>query len=104
MALTTRQRIDIFLSEQDREEEFSSSYLDMMAEDAEAIVCHYRNTDVIEQKYVPVAAKIANYWIEKLGYMGASNLSENGVSRTYETGDIPNSLLRQITPVAVVID
>lgn len=103
MALTTRQRIDIFLSEQDRGEEFSSSYLDMIAEDAESVINYYRHTDSLEPEYAALAAKIAIYWIEKLGYQGASSLSENGVSRTYETGDVPNSILRQIAPAAVVV-
>lgn len=75
----------------------------MLCEDAEGVVCHFRGTEVIEPKYVPVAARIAMYWVEKLGYMGAKDISENGVSRNYEVGDVPQSLLRLITPIAVVV-
>lgn len=99
--MTTRQRIDAVILAQGMEEGvFPSPYLDMLAEDAESVVCHFRGTDEIEPKYIPVAARIANYWLEKTGYMGASSVSENGVSRNYETGDVPNSLLRLISPAA----
>lgn len=103
MAMTTRQRLDVMLSAQGGLPSIPDAYLDLLAEDAEQVVCHYRNTDVIEPKYIPVAARIANYWLEKTGYRGASSISESGISRSYETGDVPDSLLRQITPTATVI-
>lgn len=100
---TTRERIDTVLAAQHREGVFPDDYLDMVAADAENVVNHIRNTDVIEPWFIPVASRIAIYWIEKLGYNGAKDISENGISRNYEQGDVPNSLLRQIPPSAVVI-
>lgn len=101
--MTTRERIDTVLTAQHREDMFPDEYLDMMAADAENVVNHVRSTETIEPRFVPVASRIAIYWIEKLGYMGAKDISENGVSRNYETGDVPNSLLRLITPAAVTV-
>lgn len=54
-------------------------------------------------KYDAVHVEIAAYMINKRGAEGEVSHSENGVSRTYEDGDIPPSLLRAITPVAGVL-
>ena len=54
---------------------------------------------VLQRAYVEIAA----YMINKRGAEGEVSHSENGVSRTYEDGDIPPSLLRAITPVVGVL-
>lgn len=54
-------------------------------------------------KYDAVHVEIAAYMINKRGAEGEVSHSENGVSRTYEDGDIPPSLLRAITPVVGVL-
>lgn len=101
--MTTRERLDVLLSSVDGGGTFTEAYLDMLCADAEQVVNHYRNTTTIESRYVPVASRIAFYWLEKTGFSGAISVSENGVSRAYEQGDIPNSLLRQIVPTAVLL-
>ena len=50
-----------------------------------------------------VQVEIAAYMLNKRGAEGETAHSENGVSRTYENGDIPASLLRRITPMAGVL-
>lgn len=45
--------------------------------------------------------EIAAYLLNKRGAEGEISHSENGISRQYEDGDIPTSLMRQITPFAV---
>ena len=80
------------------------SYLTM----AEAIVLKElypyddSKTDV-PARYNYDMARIAAYLINKAGADGELVHSENGVSRTYEAGDIPPSLLRHITPFTGVI-
>lgn len=49
-------------------------------------------------QYDGVQVEIAAYMLNKRGAEGETAHSENGVSRTYENGDIPASLLRRITP------
>lgn len=57
----------------------------------------------VPDKYQRVQADIAVYMINKRGAEGESSHSENGVSRVYEDGDIPPTLLRRIMPVAGVV-
>ena len=53
----------------------------------------------VPAKYDGVHVEIAAYMINKRGAEGEVSHSENGVSRTYEDGDIPPTLLRRIVPV-----
>lgn len=59
--------------------------------------------DEVPPKYDMVQIEIAVYMLNKRGAEGEVSHSENGVSRTYEDGDIPSSLLRRITPMAGVL-
>lgn len=61
------------------------------------------NDSVLDQ-YGGVQARIAAYWINKRGADGQLAHSENGISRSYEAGDIPPSLLRELVPKATVIE
>lgn len=49
-------------------------------------------------KYHALQCEIAAYLYNKQGAEGQLSHSENGVSRSYESGDVPESLMRQITP------
>lgn len=59
--------------------------------------------DDVLTKYGGVQAKAAAYYLNKRGADGQSSHSENGISRTYENGDLPDSLLREITPYCGVV-
>lgn len=52
----------------------------------------------IPYRYELLQCQIAAYLINKQGADGQTSHSENGVSRSYESGDVPESLLGQITP------
>ena len=54
-------------------------------------------------KYVPVQLEIAAYLLNKRGAEGETAHSENGINRTYENGDVPVSMLREITPYCGVL-
>ncbi len=47
--------------------------------------------------------EIAAFMLNKRGAEGETAHSENGVSRTYEDGDIPATLLRRIVPLVGVV-
>lgn len=47
--------------------------------------------------------EIAAYLINKRGAEGETAHSENGVSRSYEGGDVPPSLMREIVPFAATM-
>ena len=57
----------------------------------------------IPTPYHTVHVEIAAYMLNKRGAEGETAHSENGVSRSYEDGDIPPTLLRRITPMAGVL-
>lgn len=59
-------------------------------------------TEVPEQ-YSLLQVEIAVYLLNKRGADGESAHSENGISRTYENGDVPPSMLRQIVPMCGVL-
>lgn len=58
--------------------------------------------DVPEQ-YEFTQVEIAVYLLNKRGAEGETAHSENGISRSYEDGDVPPTLLRQIVPMAGVL-
>lgn len=59
---------------------------------------------VVPEKYSLLQCQVAEYIINKRGAEGQLGHSENGINRTYESGDIPKSLLMQITPYVGVIN
>ena len=63
----------------------------------------YSEEDTVPAKYDTVHVEIAAYMLNKRGAEGETAHSENGVSRSYEDGDIPPTLLRRILPMAGVI-
>lgn len=54
----------------------------------------------VPERYHRVQADIAVYLINKRGAEGETVHLENGVSRHYEDGDIPPTLLRRIIPMS----
>lgn len=62
----------------------------------------YKDDAVVPKRYELLQCKIAAYLINKEGAEGQIAHSENGVSRSYESGGVPESLLRQITPMGAV--
>lgn len=60
-------------------------------------------TEEVPIQYDTTQVEIAAYLLNKRGAEGETAHSENGVSRSYEDGDIPPTLLRRITPMAGVL-
>lgn len=63
------------------------------------------NTEVTEvpEQYAHVQVEIALYMLNKRGAEGQTSHTENGISRSYENGDVPASLLRDIVPFAATL-
>lgn len=57
----------------------------------------------VPKKYESVQLQIAAYLLNKRGAEGELTHAENGISRSYENGDVPASLLRDIVPCAAPI-
>ena len=54
--------------------------------------------ETMPTRYVGKQIEIAVYLYNKQGAEGQTAHSENGISRTYESADVPESMLRGITP------
>lgn len=57
----------------------------------------------VPEQYSYLQVEIATYLLNKRGGEGELSHSENGISRSYEDGDVPPTLLRDIVPFAAVI-
>lgn len=64
----------------------------------------YQN-DVTEvpAQYSYLQVEIAAYMLNKRGAEGQTSHTENGVTRQYESADVPSSMLKAITPYCGVI-
>ena len=62
-------------------------------------------TDVVDvpDRYAQQHVEIAAYLINKRGGEGETGHTENGISRQYEAGSVPDSMLKGITPCAGVL-
>lgn len=57
----------------------------------------------VPRRYELLQCEIAVYLLNKRGAEGETSHSENGIGRTYENADIPESMLSIITPFCGVI-
>lgn len=57
----------------------------------------------IPKRYERKVIEIAVYLISKQGAEGQTAHSENGISRTYGSADVPDEMLRDITPFVGVM-
>ena len=65
---------------------------------ASDIICNLRNSNEVETKYLNIQLQIAVEMFNKIGAEGQTSHVENGINRTYDGGDVSQSLLAQITP------
>jgi hypothetical protein len=52
----------------------------------------------VPRRYGYLQCDIANYLLGRRGSEGQTAHSENGISRSYESGDVPESMLSEIVP------
>lgn len=57
----------------------------------------------VPAKYELLQCEIAVYLLNKRGAEGQTSHSENGISRQYENGDVPESMLKSVIPFCGVI-
>lgn len=57
----------------------------------------------VPAKYGVLQCEIACYLLNKRGAEGQTSHSENGISRSYENADVPESMMSVITPYCGVI-
>ena len=57
----------------------------------------------VPARYGYLQCEIAAYLLNKRGAEGEVSHSENGISRTYESASVPDSMLSEVTPMCGVI-
>lgn len=85
-------------------DEVLSTYLLLAGQKIIARAYPYK-ADVTEvpAKYEFLQLEIAAYMLNKRGAEGQTSHSENGISRGYESADVPSSMLKVVTPYCGVI-
>ncbi len=56
-------------------------------------------TAILEPRFFNLQIRIAVYLYNKIGAEGQIGHSENGISRSYEVGDVPESYLKEVMPL-----
>lgn len=89
-------------------DESDQAVLDSYISMAESIALDYlypydHSVTEIPDRYRGVVVRIAAYHLNKKGAEGQLMHIENGTHRSYEAGDTPVSLLRELTPTVGVI-
>lgn len=82
-----------------------SAFLDLAGDAVYHYADPYKQTDKTEllEHYGGVQARAAAYYLNKRGAEGQASHSENGIGRSYEAADLPDSLLKEITPICGVV-
>jgi hypothetical protein len=57
----------------------------------------------VPKRYEFLQCEIASYLLNKRGAEGQTGHSENGISRSYESADVPESMLGAVTPMVGVL-
>ncbi len=57
----------------------------------------------VPRRYGYLQCEIATYLLNKRGAEGEVGHSENGISRSYESADVPDSMLRDVIPYCRVV-
>lgn len=57
----------------------------------------------VPDKYNTLQCEIATYLLNKRGAEGETSHSENGISRSYESASIPDSMLKSVIPFGAVV-
>ena len=85
-------------------DEVLSTYLNFAGSKILAKAYPYQD-DVTEvpAQYSNLQVEIAAYMLNKRGAEGQTSHTENGVSRSYENGDVPSSMLKAVIPACGVI-
>lgn len=86
------------------DEEVLGTFLSLAANKVIQRAYPYR-TDITEvpRQYAVNQVEIANFLLSKRGAEGETYHAENGITRTYGGGDVPEELLRPIVPFVGVM-
>lgn len=102
--MTDAQKIAMVSAMSEEENEVVVSAYLKLAESKICRLAYPYDDDITEvpKKYELIQVEAAVYMLNKRGAEGQTSHSENGISRSYESAGLPDSLVRQIVPVCKV--
>ena len=87
-------------SEETKEDEVLKLYLQIAEQKVlNRLYPFSSNVGLVPLQYTEKVIEIAQYLYLRRGSEGETSHSENGVSRSYENADVPNSMLNDIVPM-----
>lgn len=104
--MTVNEQIKILrgMIENDDDNATCAAYLKLAGEVILAKAFPFDSTKTaVPSKYAMKQIEIAAYLMNKRGAEGQLSHSENGISRSYESGDVPDSMLKGVTPFCGVV-
>lgn len=102
--MTEAEKIEILSAMTDQQGSVLFAYLAIAEDKVLRKLYPFDNENkTIPERYHMTQVEIAAYLLNKRGAEGETAHSENGISRSYEDGDVPSSLLRDIIPYAGVV-
>lgn len=87
----------------EKDHEVISAYLYMAGKKICGLAYPFDEVTEVPAKYEHLQIEAAVYLLNKRGGEGETSHSENGISRSYENADLPDSMLRSITPMCRVV-
>ena len=86
-------------NEGDWADEVLTSYLEIAGQKIINRAYPYDDTITeVPRRYGYLQCDIAAYLLNKRGAEGETSHSENGISRSYESADVPESMLKEVIP------
>lgn len=79
------------------------TYLDTARQKILDRVFPYDSEKDLPKRYELKQVEIAVYLFNKQGAEGETSHSENGINRSYESADVPESLMRGVVPTVAVL-
>ena len=84
-------------------DEILLTYLDIAGQKIIRRAYPYKDVEDVPDKYNALQCEIALYLLNKRGAEGETSHSENGISRSYESADVPESMLSDVIPTCGVL-
>lgn len=103
--MTDSQKIErLKILSDEKDESILSTFLDLAGERILRRAYPFRSDiKAVPEEYHSTQVDIALYLLNKRGAEGEISHSENGISRSYESATVPDSMLKHIIPHASVL-
>lgn len=102
--MTTSEKIAVVRTMvEETDEDTISAYLSIAERKICNIASPYQYLEKVPPKYEHLQIEAAVYFLNKRGAEGETIHAENGITRHYEDGDLPPSLMKQIVPLCGVV-